>query len=246
MPILGVLMLVAQIALAVHAGRTGRPFFWIYLILFLPMMGMLAYCAVELLPELAGTPRARRAVQGAMRLIDPEKEYRAALREIEIAETIETRSNLAAACLATKRYEEAARLYRGLLSGMHETDADFMLGLARAHFGAGDYWAAQTELEALRRANPDYRSAEGHLLYARSLELQGKREEALCQYEALIGYYPGQEAKCRLAALLKEAGEAERARELFEEVRRSVRLMPKHARRVQQEWSDFARRELTG
>jgi len=39
MPLFGVLLLVAQVACAVHAGRTGRPFFWIYLILFLPMAG---------------------------------------------------------------------------------------------------------------------------------------------------------------------------------------------------------------
>lgn len=65
MPFLGVLFLVVQIACAVHAGRTGRPFFWIYLIVFLPMVGMLAYVFVELVPEMANSRTGRRAAGGS-------------------------------------------------------------------------------------------------------------------------------------------------------------------------------------
>ncbi len=246
MPAFGVLMVVAQLACAIHAGRTGRPFFWIYIIMFVPGFGMLAYFAVEILPELLGGRTARRAAAGVVKILDPEKAYRAALREVEITATTATRANLAEQCVAAGRLDEAAALYRELLVGIHARDPDLMLGLARAEFARGDFAAAQRELEALRAANPDYRSPEGHLLYARSLESQGRDDAALYEYEALADYYPGQEAKCRLAALLQRTGATERAQRLFAEVCRAVELMPRHARRVQQEWYDFARRGQRG
>lgn len=240
----GFLMLMAQVACAIHAGRTGRPYFWLMLIIFLPMVGMLAYVAVELLPEFFRSRGARSAAAGVSRILDPEKDYRAALRQVEITNTIETRANLAGQCLRTSRNADALELYRSLLIGIHAEDSDLMLGLARAYFATGDYAGAQNTMDDLRAANPNYRSAEGHLLYARSLEQQGKRDAALAEYESLVGYYPGQEAKTRYANLLKEAGNIEDARRIFEEVRRAVELMPKHARRVQKEWYDLARRNL--
>ena len=93
MPIAG-LLLVAQILCAVHAGRTGRPYYWISLILFMPMVGMIAYLLIEILPELAHSRAARAAGAGVIRKFNPERDYRAAWREVQIAGTIENRANL--------------------------------------------------------------------------------------------------------------------------------------------------------
>jgi hypothetical protein len=243
MPIAG-LMLLAQVLCAVHAGRTGRPYYWIMLILFMPGIGMLAYFLVEIVPELSGSRSARAAASGVVKLLDPEKGYREALRQVQIASTTGNKAVLAEQCLRSGRVDEAVDLYRELLTGLHSTDPDLMLGLARAHFEKQDYAEVQAMLERLRAANPGYRSADGHLLYARCLEMQGKSEEALFEYEALTAYYPGQEAKSRHALLLKETGRTEAARRLFQEVCQAVELMPKHARRVQKEWYDFAKRQL--
>jgi hypothetical protein len=245
MPFIGVLFLVAQIALAVHAGRTGRPFFWIYLILLLPMAGMLAYLFVELVPEMASSRAGRRAAAGVGKLIDPEKDYRAALRQVQISETVATKSNLAALCLETKRFEEAARLYREVLTGLHASDPGLLLGLARAEFALGNHAEVQAVLEDLRTDNPDYRSPEGHLLYARCLESQGKSDAALYEYEALAAYFPGQEAKYRWAQLLKETGKVDAANRLFAEIIQAYDILPRHARREQREWVELARRGRT-
>ncbi|HEX3500410.1 MAG TPA: tetratricopeptide repeat protein [Stellaceae bacterium] len=243
MPIAG-LLLVAQLICAVHAGRTGRPYYWIMLILFLPMAGMIAYVLIEILPDLTRSRTAQSAAAGVVKIFDPERDYREALRQVQIAGTTGNRALLAAQCLRSGRAEEAAALYRELLTGLHATDPDLMLGLARASFDQQDFAAAQATLERLRAGNPDYRSAEGHLLYARCLEMRGNRDDALYEYEALAAYYPGQEAKSRYALLLKETGRAEEAMRLFAEICQAVELMPKHARRVQKEWYDFARRHL--
>src|SRR5260221_6269979 len=243
MPIAG-LLLVAQVLCAVHAGRTGRPYYWIMLILFMPMIGMIAYFLIEILPELSHSRTARSAASGVVKIFDPARGYREALRQVQIASTTENRKILAEQCLVSGRADEAAGLYRELLIGLHATDPSLMLGLARAYFGQQDFAEAQVTLERLRAANPGYRAAEGHLLYARCLEMQGNSDAALYEYEALSAYYPGQEARSRYALLLKETGRTEEAARLFREICQSIELMPKHARRVQKEWYDFAKRHL--
>ena len=41
------LILFVQIACLIHAGRTGRPYFWFMIILFVPGLGIIAYLVVE-------------------------------------------------------------------------------------------------------------------------------------------------------------------------------------------------------
>ena len=60
MDIAGLVILLVQIGIAVHALRTGRPLWWLAVILFFPLLGALIYFLVEILPEL----RASRAIRG--------------------------------------------------------------------------------------------------------------------------------------------------------------------------------------
>ena len=41
-----------QIALAVHVVRTRRPFIWLFVILFFPLIGSAVYVIAEIIPEL--------------------------------------------------------------------------------------------------------------------------------------------------------------------------------------------------
>jgi len=53
--LIGAGTIILQIVLAVHVVRTRRPFIWIFLILFFPLMGSLIYILAELIPELEKT-----------------------------------------------------------------------------------------------------------------------------------------------------------------------------------------------
>ena len=246
MPALGVLLLLAQIACAVHVVRTGRNYYWIYIVVFVPVVGMSAYFLAEVLPQLAQSRPARDAASGVARALNPGKGLREATQRVQITPTTENKARLAAEYLAAGEAEPAVALYREVLTGVHETDPALMLGLARALFAQGELAETQAVLERLRHANPNYNSPEGHMIYTRSLELQGKAEAALREYAALIAYYPGQEARCRYAELLAANGRAAEARRLFEEVCQSIEYGPRHQRREQREWYDIAKRRLAG
>ena len=105
---------------------------------------------------------------------------------MEISPSAQNKAALANELLLARQPEAAAALYREALSGIHATYPALMLGLARALFAVGDAHETEVTLERLREANPGYASPDGHLLYAQSLEQQGKTDAALYEYAALV------------------------------------------------------------
>lgn len=241
--ILSVLILVG---LVVHVIKTGRNTIWIWVLVLLPVAGPLAYIAVELLPDLFRSRGARTAVRGMQRAVDPNRDLRAASATAAVSDTVVAKARLGAELARRGDYVAAAETYWAGLKGLYEHDPTLLLGLAEAQFASGDAAAARASLDALIANNPDFKSADGHLLYARALEAEGNLVKAEAEYRANAAYYPGAESKVRLALLLKKTGKSAEARTTLEDVLKTAELAPRHVRRAQGEWLAIARRELAG
>ena len=103
---------------------------------------------------------------------------------------------------------------------------------------------AVKSLESLQTHNPDFRSAEGHLLYARALEAEGQIDNAIREYSAVSGYFPGVEARYRLALALAGAGKDAAAGSEFESILNDAKLAPPHFRKSQKTWIDAVKQEM--
>jgi hypothetical protein len=239
-----ILLLLIQAALIVHVIKTGRNQLWIWAIFLLPGIGALAYFAAEILPELFGGRTARRAQAGVRRMIDPNRELRRASAEVEISGNADARRRLGDELNERQQYDEAIEVYRGGLRGIFEHDPTLLLGLARAQFGKRDYAAARATLEQVVQHNPDFKSADAQLLYARTLEAQDALDEAEREYATLAPGYPGAEARLRYGLLLKKRGKSAEAQRVLKDLLDGARLGPAHYRKAQAEWLDRARREL--
>ena len=239
-----ILSLAVQAALIVHVIRTGRNTLWIMAIALLPAAGSLAYVVVELLPGVVGGQTARRTKAGMQRLIDPRRDLRRAAAEVAISGNVDARRRLAQELYEHGQYAEAIAVYEAGLKGIFEHDATLLLGRARAEFERGDTAAARATLERLIANNPDFTSAEGHLLYARALEGDNALAASEHEYAAVAPGYPGAEARLRYGLLLKRLGKHDAASTLFKDLIDGAKLAPPHYRRAQAEWLDQARREL--
>jgi hypothetical protein len=239
-----VLHLLIQAGLIVHVIKTGRNMLWIFAIGLLPVAGSLAYVAVELLPALFGGRTAKRARSGMQRMIDPNRDLRRASAEVAISGNVDARRRLAQELYERGQFEQAIEVYRAALSGIFEHDPTLLLGLAQAQFAAGDHAAARVSLERLRSENPEFKSAEGLLLYARTLEAGGALEQAERVYAEAAPAYPGAEARLRHGLLLKRLGRSDAAQGVFKDLLESAELGPPHYRKAQAEWLERARREL--
>jgi hypothetical protein len=244
MPILLALEVLLQLSVAVHVVRTGRHYYWLFIILAFPVLGCVIYFVTEILPELRHSRAGRQMVANVQKAIDPDRDLRRLCEELDTADTPANRKALAEEHVSRGELAEAIRLYQGALTGIHRDDPAILMGLARAHFGNHDPASCTATLDRLKAANPRFESADGHLLYARALEAQGRVPEALDTYHAVAAYYPGGEAKCRYALLLARQGHATEARQLFQDVVRSFERSKRFHHAQQREWYDIARQNL--
>jgi hypothetical protein len=240
-PSTGIIIAIIDIALIVHAAKTGRFSPWGFIILFLPGIGALAYVVVELLPAWFGSQKVQRARAQFAGAMDPTRRYRQLRDDLELVDTIANRAALAEECLALGKYDEALGHYDRVLAQPLGEEPAFMLGKARAEFNLGAVDVAIATLEELKRRWPTYQSAEGHLLYAIALEKAGRDDEALANYEDVGRHYPGSEPRVRQALLLQRLGRRDEARSIAGDVARSLGRAPEHVRRKQAQWLAAAR-----
>jgi hypothetical protein len=246
MPILGALLLAIDVALVFHASKTGRCQPWCYIILMIPVAGALAYVVVELVPEWLGTYQGQKTRARIGRALNPEKTYRALRDELEIATTIANREALAEECLTLGRFDEAREQYDAILTMPLGDEPGYMLGRARAEFGLGRFAQARATLDDLRGRWPIWQSADGHLVYARTLEEDGRVEEAIAEYHALSAYYAGAEPRVRHGLALRKLGREAEARAVLADVVRQMNRAPNFARKVQAQWISMAEAALRG
>jgi hypothetical protein len=236
----GLVMLVLLVICVVHAIRSGNIFPWIYVLVFLPGIGPLIYFFMMILPDLARSRGARQLASGAARTINPHRDYRQAMRDVEMVGSVDAKRSLAEQMVQRGQFAAAIQLYRSALQGQFSSDPALLLGLARAEFLNGDGADAQATLDALQTADPKFVSEEAHLIYARSLEMQGKDADAAEEYARLVPYFAGEEARTRYAVLLEKIGRADESRAIFEQVVKNLDGAPGRYRRAQKEWGDIA------
>jgi hypothetical protein len=244
MPIVVILTLAAQFACGFHAVRTNRVSPWLYIIVFVPAIGCAIYFVTQMLPDFQHSRAGRQVTRDITRVVDPRRDLRRRMRDLTVADTVENKRRLAEECLALEMYDEAAELYEKALTGHYATDPGMMMGHARALFGQRRHDMVVKVLDELRDANPDYNSADGHLLYARALDEAGHDRLAAAEYAVLAEYFPGEEARARYAMLLGRMGDSVKSREMYQRVVDFVSTAPKHYYRAQREWYDMARQRL--
>ena len=211
------LSFLVQASLAVHAFRTGRER-WMYLIILVPVIGCVIYVVVEVMPEIRHSSTGRRAASRIAGMIAPSGNMEKLRERLTVLDSVENRQLLARACVNAGEYQEAIELYASCLKGVYKCDAQLMLELANANYLYERYSDARDIFVRLRKVQPDFRHAEGHLLFARTLETLGEDENALGEYKEVAKYYPGEEASCRHALLLKKMGRKQEANEVFNRI----------------------------
>jgi hypothetical protein len=237
--------LLISLAFAYHCIRTGRPWWWLLVIGFFGPLGWAAYVIFAILPDLFGSRSARRFADNVASMADPGRSYREKLREVERVGSADAKRALAEECIKRGLFQDAVELYQSAMAGpIGEGDPTLLKGLARAKLLAGDGTGAVAAFEKLKQLDPAAWDADTELDYARALQLVGKTDAALRQYECVVPRYPGEEARCRFALFLKQLGQKDRADALFREIIDSVRHSPGYYRSRQSEWYRIAKEQL--
>jgi hypothetical protein len=238
-------VLLIDLAFAWHIIRTGRSPLWIMAIALGQAVGWIAYIVFAILPDMARSNSARRTADNVVNIADPGRGYREKVRNVEMVGSVDSKRALAEECIRMGRFADAVELYESAMQGpLGASDPALLKGMARAKMLSGDGAASEALFLKLKDVDPAAYDADAELDYARALELQGKNDAAVAQYEKVVTRYPGEEARARFAVLLESLGQDARAQALFSEIIKSVKGAPGYYRSRQREWTSIARSHI--
>ena len=237
MPFAGLGLHVAiAIYFAVHAMRSGQDKYWLFILFAFPGIGSLIYAVSIWLPDVRHSPQGHMVARGVRQLLDPTRELREAQEALDVSATPANRLRLADALLGAGRASESVVQYQAVLSGIYADDPQVRIHLARALVEAGQAMEARVLLDKLIAEQPKLKSPEGHLIYARAVAALGDRDRAREEFESLVSYYAGLEARARYAEVLLAWPDQARLRALLAETRKLSGRMPAAARDINKEW----------
>jgi hypothetical protein len=244
MSLFSILIWLMQLALIIHVLKTGRNRFWIMILLFLPMIGGIAYLVIELLPQFSGSISGQRTLRNVKKTLNPGADLRQHEAAWQQSPNVDNSRRYAEALLEAGKTSEAEDIANQALKGLFKTEPTLLLVKARIQFELERVDDVVNTLETLQEHNPDFRNAEGHLLFARALEDSGQLDQAVREYSAVSGYFPGVEARYRLALCLNKTENNSASKAELESILNDAKLAPPHFRKSQKTWLDAVKREL--
>jgi hypothetical protein len=220
-----------QVFCIVHLMRHGRNPLWLTALIFLPMVSALAYLVVEILPGMGSNRHVRTARAQVVATIDPQREVRAARDALELADTAANRLRLADAFAALGRHEEAVPYYReAMRMTPGEPDARTQMKLATSLYAAGHGADALALLDTIPVPIGQSDQDRQAMLRAKIFEHIDRKDGALAIYADIVTRVPGEEARCRYAALLIDQGRERQAMTVLEEVESRMKRLDRQQR----------------
>ena len=236
MPIIGLgFHFVIALFFAIHALRTRRQTYWLFVLFSFPVLGSIVYFVVEYLPQTRVERQARIAGRALRKAIDPGREVRDARRDFDLTPTAHNQMRLAAALLDAGQAAEAVQQFDACLSGPFAGDPQVILGAARANLAHGQPAAAIALLAPLQAKQPNVRADEVGLELGRAYAASGRHAEAGAQLEAVVERFPSLEARVELALWALGNGQEAVAQRELKELEHARKHMPRHARTLNQE-----------
>jgi hypothetical protein len=227
---------VLQLALIIHVYKTGRPFWWIYVLFIAPAIGGLAYLLLELLPDW----RANRGSIWKPRAL----RIRKLREELEETDIVKTRLILADELLAAGQADEALRTAEGALTGIFKDDPHTLASVARIRIEAGKPREALEALSRINTKNDKMLDLEVTVMRGRALFATGQHQEAQLHMQSVQTRYSGEEPRYFLALSLKATGRKDEARQVLEDIVRKFRRAGRAWRRSERHWFRLASAEL--
>lgn len=201
---------------------------WIFVILFLNIVGAAIYFAVRVLPRLGFGERIGGRARRSRAIAATEAEI------VHLGEKPHLLARLALLKLEAGDAAEAERLLRAALA--KQDDAECRYDLARVLHVRGDLAGAAALLRELVAKDRDFAYGDAMRLLARTLFESGALTEAEPIYAELVRTRPSPESRYHFAAVLEAKGDRERARAELDRLKVEAQAAPMFARRRERAW----------
>lgn len=240
MPILAPVVLVIQIACVIHLLKTGRPYWWLWIIFAIPLIGVAAYVYLEVRPTWG-----KLDLDSLLwKLKSSSERIRILSERLEDSNTVKNRLALAGELHEAKQYDRECQVLADGLRGAFKDDVTLLLRLAEAHLEAGRATESQQIVEqVVPPRSPDVQLQHA-LLKARTLVQSGKHDEAEPLLKELVARKKSEAPRYYYAEFLIRQGRSEEALAILHDILRQYRRGTPVWRYQEKRWFYAARRLL--
>jgi hypothetical protein len=195
MPFLGIgLHVLVAIFFAIHVVRNRREMYWLMILFMFPLLGSVVYFFAVYLPDSRLHHGVRKAGMVALKSLDPGRELREAQQAFEMTPSAQNQMRLAAACLDSGDFSQAAAHYEACLHGPFSNNSEILFGAARARLHNGQAAAALELLNKIRTGDREFRKEAVGLLFALCYAAQANVEQARAEFESVVQQFGSVEA----------------------------------------------------
>lgn len=239
-----ILTYVPSVLCGIHVLRTGREMFWLWLFIIGPLIAPAFYLFAVLIPDWMGGRTARGLGRATQRALDPDRDYRNAMRALEDTPTIGNRMKVAQAAAALGRWDDAEAQWAQCVDSHWAEDPAVLMGHAHALLELGRYQEALTRLDQLKKLGREGETPVVALAFARAYEGLGRNQEADDAYRFAADRAPGLEAGGRYVAFMAKLGRREDAEIGLAELDRRLMKIAPPLRAEARVWRDIAAKAL--
>lgn len=228
-----------QAICVIHALRRNLHQKWIWLIVFLPVIGSLIYIFTEMFNR-----RDVRNVQSNLsNVLNPGGQISKLEERLRFSDTFNNRIALADAYLANGQTEKAVKIYEASLTGAFTENEHVRGQLALAYFATKRYEDVVSIASKIVQL-PQFNRSKVHLNYALSLAYCGEEEKAEKEFKLMNGQFANYEARYNYGIFLEKAERKEEAIQQFNQIlHESTHLSPRE-KASYREWFQQSREAL--
>jgi len=230
---------VLQVICVIHCIRRGRNNSWIWLIVFVPFVGSIAYIFVEML----NGNDIRNVHAGVGSIFNPSSSIRKLEENFKFSDTFNNRVILADAYLNTGQTTRAIELYESSLTGAFEENEHVLIQLVTAYFREKRYDDVIVISKKIYRL-PQFARSATHILYAIALGKNGQPELAEKEFKLMTARFSNFEARYQYGLFLIQEDRKEDARRLYSEMVDESSHLSSRERNYNRRWFNLVKEEL--
>lgn len=210
-----------------HLIKNRNSYYWIFLILFIPVIGSIIYIVTQVFNK----NDVEKIQSELTTIINPTKKVKDLEAQLQFSETFQNRVNLADAYFEIKDFNNSAKHYQACLKDNFKHDIYVIKQLIASYFELNDYENVIFYSEKIKNKS-EFENSVTQFIYGLSLDKVGRTEEAEVELRKIDKRFSNYNERLILAEFLLEKGEKDDAKEILQEISIESQHMNKDNKRI--------------
>jgi len=221
------LLIVVQVYCLYHVYKNNKPFYWYFLIFFIPAIGSLIYIVTQMFNK----SDAEKIQEEITTVLNPTKKIKDLEKKLEFVDTYTNRIELADAYFINKDIPNAIINYKKTLEDTVQDDLYARQNLILCYFQLKDYAGVIEQAERIKEKS-EFKGSKQQFCYGLALNALGRTDEAEAQLIQIDRPYSNYAERLALAKFYLENNRTSEGKELLEEIATESKRLTKPNRKL--------------